>query len=80
MIVKSWLSLTLVLLIPGNLTSNTNSVGMQMLSGKYRHNCRSLRVYGLFGGKKEKNEKSDDAPSKVNVICFFFKVQSMCWF
>lgn len=39
-----------------------------MLSGKYRHNCRSLRVYGLFGGKKEKNEKSDDAPSKAGIL------------
>ncbi|XAR69985.1 hypothetical protein NMG60_11001785 [Bertholletia excelsa] len=25
---------------------------------------RSFHIYGLFGGKKENNEKSDDAPSK----------------
>lgn len=27
---------------------------------------RSLRVYGLFGGKKDKSENADDAPSKVS--------------
>ncbi|GMY35608.1 nucleoid-associated protein At4g30620, chloroplastic-like [Fagus crenata] len=55
-----------------NLTSSSNIVGMQMLSrccrGKYVHNHRPLRVYGLFGGKKENNEKSDDAPSKAGIF------------
>lgn len=48
---------------------------MQMLSqarqGKYGHKGRSIRVYGLFGGKKD--EKSEDAPSKVNELCFQIK-------
>ncbi|KAF5469439.1 hypothetical protein F2P56_013514 [Juglans regia] len=53
-----------------NLTSNANSVDLQMLSqarqGKYGHKGRSLRVYGLFGGKKD--EKSEDAPSKAGIL------------
>lgn len=39
---------------------------------KVEKNNRSLCVYGLFGGKKDNEEKSDDAPSKVellSVIC-----------
>ncbi|XP_042962179.1 nucleoid-associated protein At2g24020, chloroplastic-like isoform X3 [Carya illinoinensis] len=53
-----------------NLTSNPNSVDLQMLSqarqGKYGHKGRSFRVYGLFGGKKD--EKSEDAPSKAGIL------------
>ncbi|XP_040997585.1 nucleoid-associated protein At4g30620, chloroplastic-like [Juglans microcarpa x Juglans regia] len=53
-----------------NLTSNANSVDLQMLSqarqGKYGHKGRSLRVCGLFGGKKD--EKSEDAPSKAGIL------------
>ena len=49
---------------------NTNLAGKQFLSlsghRKYGHNYKSLRVYGLFGGKKENGEKGDDAPSKVS--------------
>ncbi|KAK7849117.1 nucleoid-associated protein [Quercus suber] len=55
-----------------NLTSSSNSVGMQVFSRcgrrKYGHNHRSLRVCGLFGGKKENNEKSEDAPSKAGIF------------
>jgi len=29
---------------------------------------RSLRMYGLFGGKKENNENSDDASSKAGIL------------
>ncbi|XP_059460955.1 nucleoid-associated protein At4g30620, chloroplastic-like isoform X2 [Corylus avellana] len=29
---------------------------------------RSLRLYGLFGGKKENNEKNDDASSKAGIL------------
>lgn len=32
---------------------------------KTRRAPRSSRVYGLFGGKKDNNEKGDDAASKV---------------
>ncbi|XWS70412.1 hypothetical protein CRYUN_Cryun03dG0045900 [Craigia yunnanensis] len=35
---------------------------------KYGHNYKSLRVYGLFGGKKENGEKGDDAPSKAGIL------------
>ncbi|KAF3452945.1 hypothetical protein FNV43_RR03378 [Rhamnella rubrinervis] len=35
---------------------------------KFGHNYRSLRVNGLFGGKKENNEKGDDAPSKAGIF------------
>lgn len=29
---------------------------------------KSLRVYGLFGGKKDKGENTNDASSKVGVL------------
>ncbi|KAJ8500061.1 hypothetical protein OPV22_010613 [Ensete ventricosum] len=32
------------------------------------HKTRSLRVYGLFGGKKDKSENADDAPSKAGIL------------
>ncbi|XP_059635708.1 nucleoid-associated protein At4g30620, chloroplastic-like [Cornus florida] len=32
------------------------------------HKCRSLRICALFGGKKENNEKGDDAPSKAGFL------------
>ncbi|XP_057967266.1 nucleoid-associated protein At4g30620, chloroplastic isoform X3 [Malania oleifera] len=35
---------------------------------KVGHNRRSLCIYGLFGGKKDNNEKSDDAPSKAGIM------------
>lgn len=31
---------------------------------------RYFRVHALFGGKKENNDKSDDAPSKVSQFSF----------
>ncbi|ONH98733.1 hypothetical protein PRUPE_7G264300 [Prunus persica] len=52
-----------------NLSSKTN---LQSLSHSgYRHFGhiqRSVLVNGLFGGKKENNENSDDAPSKAGVL------------
>ncbi|CAL9028246.1 unnamed protein product [Prunus brigantina] len=52
-----------------NLSSKTN-LQSSSHSG-YRH-CghiqRSVLVNGLFGGKKENNENSDDAPSKAGVL------------
>lgn len=54
------------------LNPNANQVGMWALSQsgcqKLVPNRRSLRVWGLFGGKKENNEKSDDAPSKAGIL------------
>ncbi|KAG1327536.1 nucleoid-associated protein, chloroplastic [Cocos nucifera] len=35
---------------------------------KRTHTLKSLRVYGLFGGKKEKSENSDDPPSKPGMF------------
>ncbi|XP_020572685.1 nucleoid-associated protein At2g24020, chloroplastic-like [Phalaenopsis equestris] len=32
------------------------------------HRSRSLQLYGLFGGKKDKSENSDDAPSKAGIL------------
>ncbi|KAH7569224.1 hypothetical protein JRO89_XS06G0126600 [Xanthoceras sorbifolium] len=55
----------------GNLNSNSNFAGKEVLSWsgqqKSGRNFRSLRVNGLFGGKKD-NEKSDDAPSKAGIL------------
>ncbi|XP_057505135.1 nucleoid-associated protein At2g24020, chloroplastic-like isoform X1 [Actinidia eriantha] len=50
--------------------SYTNQVGPSIVSwpaGKIGKTQRSLRIYGLFGGKKENNE-SDDAPSKAGIF------------
>ncbi|XP_054821878.1 nucleoid-associated protein At4g30620, chloroplastic-like [Prosopis cineraria] len=56
-----------------NLNSSANFVDMKIVSrpdrrkvGHEQHRC--LRVYGLFGGKKDNNEKSDDAPSKAGIL------------
>ncbi|KAL5774977.1 hypothetical protein ACOSP7_012534 [Xanthoceras sorbifolium] len=58
-------------LSPSNLNSNSNFAGKEVLSRsgqqKSGRNFRSLRVNGLFGGKKD-NEKSDDAPSKAGIL------------
>ncbi|KAL9442594.1 hypothetical protein AB3S75_018502 [Citrus x aurantiifolia] len=55
-----------------NLNLNSNLAGKEMLSfssqQKSGHQFRSLRVYGLFGGKKDNNEKGDDAPSKAGIL------------
>ncbi|KAK7329919.1 hypothetical protein VNO77_24101 [Canavalia gladiata] len=54
------------------LNSSANVVDMRTLS---RHGSkrigpdhRHFRIYALFGGKKENNEKSDDAPSKAGIL------------
>jgi hypothetical protein len=36
-----------------------------------RASNRSFRVYSLFGGKKEKDENGDEAPSKVRKLLTF---------
>lgn len=51
----------------GNLNSLANIAGVRISpygSWKVEKNSRSLCVYGLFGGKKDNEEKSDE-PSKV---------------
>ncbi|XP_077215134.1 nucleoid-associated protein At4g30620, chloroplastic-like [Tasmannia lanceolata] len=53
------------------LNTNTSAFGGPSLSWPSRktmHLGRSLRVYSLFGGKKENNEKSDDAPTKAGIF------------
>jgi hypothetical protein len=54
----------------GNLNSSSNIVDMKILSRrtckKLGHYRRYFRLYGLFGGRKDNNDKSDDAPSKVS--------------
>ncbi|KAM7267294.1 hypothetical protein ACFE04_009460 [Oxalis oulophora] len=51
---------------------NPDPTGKQVVywSGRKKmgHNRRSFGVYSLFGGKKDNNEKSDDAPSKYDRI------------
>ncbi|EXC19672.1 hypothetical protein L484_003694 [Morus notabilis] len=57
--------------LTGNINSTANIVGKQIPwygCRKLRHNRRSLCVYGLFGGKKENNEKADDASSKAGIF------------
>ncbi|XP_060669544.1 nucleoid-associated protein At4g30620, chloroplastic isoform X2 [Ziziphus jujuba] len=57
--------------LPGNLNSTANLAGTQIFSPcsvNFGQNYRSLRICGLFGGKKENNEKSDDAPSKAGIF------------
>ncbi|RWR91229.1 nucleoid-associated protein, chloroplastic-like protein [Cinnamomum micranthum f. kanehirae] len=53
------------------LNSITSGNGMHVLSwscGRNVHMKRSFCVYSLFGGKKENNEKNDDAPSKAGIF------------
>uniref|UniRef100_A0A2P2KU94 Uncharacterized protein n=1 Tax=Rhizophora mucronata TaxID=61149 RepID=A0A2P2KU94_RHIMU len=57
---------------PGNLNMNPNIVGKQFLSWPSHqiseHGDRTVRVSGLFGGKKENSEKGDDTPSKAGIL------------
>ncbi|XP_031249605.1 nucleoid-associated protein At4g30620, chloroplastic [Pistacia vera] len=59
-------------LSPSNLSSSGNLAGKEVCSWSCRqtpgHNLRSLRVNGLFGGKKDNNDNSDDAPSKAGIL------------
>lgn len=59
---------------------SSHFVGKDALSWSHQqrggHNFRSLRVNGLFGGKKD-NEKGDDAPSKVCLL-ELFRVIVLC--
>ncbi|KAE8687662.1 Alpha/beta-Hydrolases superfamily protein [Hibiscus syriacus] len=55
----------------GNFNLNKNLAGKQFLSvstpTKSGKSYKSLRVYGLFGGKKENGEKGDE-PSKAGIL------------
>ncbi|XP_062078440.1 nucleoid-associated protein At4g30620, chloroplastic-like [Humulus lupulus] len=54
-----------------NVNSTANVVGKQISWSGYRsfkQNRRSLCVYGLFGGKKDSNEKGEEAPSKAGIF------------
>ncbi|KAL4302708.1 hypothetical protein GQ457_10G002560 [Hibiscus cannabinus] len=56
----------------GNFNLNKNLAGKQFSSlsapTKSGKSYKSLRVYGLFGGKKENGEKGDDSPSKAGIL------------
>ncbi|XP_050213965.1 nucleoid-associated protein At4g30620, chloroplastic-like isoform X2 [Mercurialis annua] len=60
--------------LPGRRKPNCSSFpsGQQLASWsghqKSGHSSRSLRVHGLFGGKKDNNEKNDDAQSKAGIF------------
>ncbi|XP_038879413.1 nucleoid-associated protein At4g30620, chloroplastic isoform X2 [Benincasa hispida] len=54
-----------------NLNSVSNIIGVRISPygpWKVEKHNRSLCVYGLFGGKKDNEEKSDDAPSKAGIF------------
>ncbi|MED6107342.1 Nucleoid-associated protein, chloroplastic [Stylosanthes scabra] len=58
---------------PCKLNSNANIVDMRILSRSGRQKVglesRNFRVYALFGGgKKENDDKSDEAPSKAGIF------------
>ena len=65
-----------LMLILGEVNSCANPRGLFILSWprkKTGKSLRSVQVYGLFGGKKDTNEKDDDKTSKVCLIpCNFF--------
>ncbi|KAK7291948.1 hypothetical protein RIF29_07519 [Crotalaria pallida] len=54
------------------LNSSANIVDMKIFSRGGRQNLglhqRYFRVHALFGGKKDNNEKNDDAPSKAGIL------------
>ncbi|KAF6162475.1 hypothetical protein GIB67_026313 [Kingdonia uniflora] len=53
------------------VSKNTHPVNVRILSwptGKVGSSRRSLRIYSLFGGKKENNEKSEDGSSKGGIF------------
>ncbi|KAL2897616.1 hypothetical protein RDABS01_039399 [Bienertia sinuspersici] len=55
----------------GKLHRQAKSVGRPCLVWtrcKPGKSLRSVRVYGLFGGKKENNDKSDDSQSKAGIF------------
>ncbi|KAF4370433.1 hypothetical protein CsatB_013811 [Cannabis sativa] len=54
-----------------NVNSTANVVGKQISWSGYRsfkQNRRSLCVYGLFGGKKDNNDKGEEAPAKAGIF------------
>ncbi|RYR76851.1 hypothetical protein Ahy_A01g001379 [Arachis hypogaea] len=57
---------------PCKLNSNANILNMKILCRSGRQQVgpasRNFRVYALFGGKKENDDKSDDAPSKAGIF------------
>ncbi|KAJ4958176.1 hypothetical protein NE237_025287 [Protea cynaroides] len=53
------------------LNPNTVPIGIPALSwsgSKRSRNPKSFRVYSLFGGKKDNNEKNDDGQSKAGIL------------
>lgn len=63
------------LLDSGKVNSFANHVGPLITSRPHetRKQSWSLRLNGLFGGKKENNDKGDEKPpSKVSIISFSF--------
>lgn len=65
------------MLLPGNLSLSGNLASKEVYSWSCLQtpgrNIRSLRVNGLFGGKKDNSDKSEDTPSKVNYVKFFIQ-------
>ncbi|CAH9086558.1 unnamed protein product [Cuscuta epithymum] len=56
----------------GKPVANTSQVGVLNLSRvgyrKVVDKRRPVRIYALFGGKKDNNEKGNDAPSKAGIM------------
>ncbi|KAL3535125.1 hypothetical protein ACH5RR_003586 [Cinchona calisaya] len=52
------------------LSAKTKVVGVWNLSwsGPQKKPHKQLQICGLFGGKKDNNEKSDDTPSKAGIL------------
>ncbi|KAL3844431.1 hypothetical protein ACJIZ3_001834 [Penstemon smallii] len=53
------------------LKQNPNTVGLPVLSWQRSQNGRgrrSLQVHGLFGGKKDNDNKNDDSSSKAGIF------------
>ncbi|XP_044472442.1 nucleoid-associated protein At4g30620, chloroplastic-like [Mangifera indica] len=57
---------------PGNLSLSGNLASKEVYSWSCLQtpgrNIRSLRVNGLFGGKKDNSDKSEDTPSKAGIL------------
>jgi len=58
-----------------NVHRNGSPVGRPCLSwthDKLGSSSRSVRVYGLFGGKKDDKDSGDDSSSKVGLFLLFW--------
>ncbi|KAJ8434813.1 hypothetical protein Cgig2_033535 [Carnegiea gigantea] len=57
----------MLMTVEGSLNFQAGPIGVPCLSWKSEksgRSCRSFRVYGLFGGKKESSDKNEDTSSK----------------